>query len=58
MSLNVGSKLGAFEITALGGAGGRGEVWRARRTQLLDLTLLAPDLQKSVGAQWELRLYN
>ena len=34
MSLNPGTKLGAFEITGLLGKGGKGEVYRAKDTKL------------------------
>ena len=34
MSLAAGSRLGAYEIVALIGAGGMGEVYRARDTRL------------------------
>ena len=34
MSLTPGSRLGPYEVTALIGEGGMGEVWRAHDTQL------------------------
>jgi len=34
MSLDVGTRLGSLEITALIGKGGMGEVYRARDTKL------------------------
>ena len=34
MSLTVGSRLGSYDVTALIGQGGMGEVWRARDTKL------------------------
>ncbi len=34
MPLNVGSRLGHYDVTALSGEGGMGEVYRARDTTL------------------------
>ncbi len=34
MALNVGSRLGHYDVTALIGEGGMGEVYRARDTKL------------------------
>ncbi len=34
MALNVGSRLGHYDVTALIGQGGMGEVYRARDTKL------------------------
>ena len=34
MPLSVGSRLGSYEVAALIGQGGMGEVWRAHGTQL------------------------
>ncbi len=43
MTLSSGSKLGAYEIAAPSGAGGMGEVYRARDTKLdRDVALRVP----------------
>ncbi len=34
MALNIGSRLGHYDVTALIGEGGMGEVYRARDTKL------------------------
>jgi serine/threonine protein kinase len=49
MSLTSGTKLGPNEIVALLGAGGMGEVYRARDTRL-DRTVAIKVLIRSVGA--------
>ena len=54
MSLAVGSRLGAYEIVALIGAGGMGEVYRARDTRL-DRTVAIKVLPNELAAEPELR---
>ncbi len=45
MALTPGSRLGAYEVTALIGQGGMGEVYRARDTKLnRNVALKAPSL--------------
>jgi serine/threonine protein kinase len=40
MSLSVGEKLGPYEILSPIGAGGMGEVWKARDTRLDRLVVI------------------
>src|SRR5215831_14377201 len=54
MSLAPGTKLGPFEILALVGAGGMGEVYRARDSRL-DRTVAIKVLPSEVAADPELR---
>ena len=54
MSLAPGSRLGVYEIAALIGAGGMGEVYRARDTRL-DRTVAIKVLPKDLAADPELR---
>ncbi len=46
MPLNLGSRLGHYDVTALIGEGGMGQVYRARDTKLdrdVTLKVLTPD---------------
>jgi serine/threonine protein kinase len=42
MSLAPGSRLGAYEVLALIGAGGMGEVYKARDTRLEPIVAITP----------------
>ena len=53
MALTAGSRLGAYEILGPLGAGGMGEVYRARDTRLdrdVAIKVLPPDLAESSAA--------
>ncbi len=54
MSLSPGERLGAYEIIALVGAGGMGEIYRARDTRL-DRTVAIKVLAASLAADPQLR---
>ena len=54
MSLSPGKRLGAYEIVALVGAGGMGEVYRARDTRL-DRTVAIKVLAATLAADPQLR---
>ncbi len=54
MSLSPGVRLGAYEIVALVGAGGMGEIYRARDTRL-DRTVAIKVLAASLAADAQLR---
>ncbi len=52
MALNVGSRLGHYDVTALIGEGGMGQVYRARDTKLdRDVALKVRRLSASLGSQ-------
>ncbi len=52
MALTVGSRLGHYDVTALIGEGGMGQVYRARDTKLnRDVVGVVPDYWFSVGRQ-------
>ena len=50
MSLNVGSRLGHYDVTALIGEGGMGQVYRARDTKLDRRTWLKAVTALAMGA--------
>ena len=57
MSLTLGARLGPYEVTALIGQGGMGEVYRARDTKLdrdVALKVLSRRRHKSRLAVWRL----
>ncbi len=56
MSLNAGTRLGRYEIVALLGAGGMGEVYRARDTRLdrtVAIKVLGPQLSSGARERFE-----
>ena len=56
MALAPGSRLGPYEVTALIGSGGMGEVYRARDTKLnRDVAIKAlPDLLAGQAMKWRI----
>src|SRR3954451_20078879 len=57
MQLNSGSRLGPYEIISRAGAGGMGEVWRARDTRLdrtVAIKVLPADLTTDPAARQRL----
>ena len=55
MSLSPGTRLGPYEVTALIGQGGMGEVYRARDTKLgrdVALKVLPDVFTEDRGAPW------
>ena len=54
MPLSTGARLGPYEIVNRAGAGGRGEVWKARDTRLnrtVAIKVLPPDLTTDPAAR-------
>ncbi len=54
MSLQAGTRLGPYEVIALAGAGGMGEVWKARDTRLdrtVAIKVLPADLTRDPAAR-------
>jgi eukaryotic-like serine/threonine-protein kinase len=57
MSLSTGARLGPYEIVSRAGAGGMGEVWKARDTRLnrtVAIKVLPPDLTTDSAARQRL----
>jgi eukaryotic-like serine/threonine-protein kinase len=54
MALQAGTRLGPYEVLSLTGAGGMGEVWKARDTRLdrtVAIKVLASDLTSDPAAR-------